>query len=377
MVGHRSAIAGLRLLNQGLARPSSLSASEVVKRLTAVQAQDYAGSLWSVGMRMREGEAEEGGGGDATQDGVERAIADRAVVRTWPMRGTLHLVAAEDVRWLLRLLAPRVAARNAGRLVRLGLDAEVIARSRKTLADALRGGVCLTRGEVYGELQRKGALVHTSGQRGLMVLWLLAHEGLVCLGPRRGKQPTFVLLDDWIAPSRDRTPEDPLRELAERYFASRGPATVKDLAWWSGLNLSEAKEAVRAAGADLEEVDLSGSRYWMAAHGGSRGAAPSSPNDALLLSAFDEYTIAYRDRGAVIEARFAGRTAGPIPILFCPKIVLGGEVAGTWKRELRRDEVRVGLAPFEAMDGGQREAVAREVERYGRFLGTRAVASYD
>ena len=306
---------------------------------------------------------------------MERALTDRAVVRTWPMRGTLHLVAAEDVRWLLRLLAPRVAARNAAWLGRLGLGAEAIARSRRALADALRGGGCLTRGEVYRELQRTEALAHTSGHRGVLTLWLLAQEGLVCLGPRRGKQPTFVLLDDWVAPSRDRMPEDPVRELAERYFASHGPATVRDLAWWSGLRASEAEEAVRAAG--LEEVELSGSRYWVATSGKSRSAAaPPSPDDALLLPAFDEYSVAYRDRGAIIEPRFAGGAPGSIPALFCPKIVLGGMVVGTWKRELRRDEVRVRLAPFAPLDGGQGDAVARAVERYGVFLGKRAVASY-
>src|SRR4029079_19390978 len=150
-------------------------------------AQDYAGGLWGIGLRVD----------GAVQADVERAIADATLVRSWPMRRTLHLVAGEDLRWMLRLLTPRQLALSAGRHRQLGLAEGDFARAGRLWMRALRGGARLTRAGAYEELRRGG--VAPDGQRGIHVLADLAQQGLLCFGPREGKQPTFVLLEECVA----------------------------------------------------------------------------------------------------------------------------------------------------------------------------------
>ena len=220
MAGKLSRIAQLRLHRQRIAGNKSETPAEAVAWLGAVQAQDYAAALWAIGLRTR----------DSTALRVEQAIAERRIVRTWPMRGTLHFLAAEDSRWMTALLAPRVIANNKGRLLReFGLDDSVLARCRKVLTKALGDGLPLTRSEVYARLDKAG--ISTERQRGLQVLGWKAHEGLICQGPREGRQPTFVWLDAWIPATKALSREEALHRLALRYLQGHAPASAADLAW--------------------------------------------------------------------------------------------------------------------------------------------------
>src|SRR5215213_8129694 len=179
-----------RVANQHLARPVFDKPSDVVRRMGAVQAQDYLGSLWAVGLRTR----------GATEGDVESAIADGGIIRTWPMRGTLHFVAAEDVRWMLRVLTRRGVEGSAGRLRKqFDLDEAAFARSRDALARALEGGQRLTRNSTYEALE--AARISTGGGRGLHILSRLAQDGFLCFGAREGRQQTFALLDEWSPPA--------------------------------------------------------------------------------------------------------------------------------------------------------------------------------
>src|SRR5207237_2162453 len=191
----------------------------------------YPGALWAVGLRTR----------DATEAAIEQAIAERTIVRTWPMRGTLHFVAPEDARWMLQLLTPRVVAANARRVYQQSnLDDATFARSKDLFVDALQGGKQLPRPSLYKVLEAAG--ISVAGQRGLFILQRLSSEGLICFAARQGKQPTFALLDEWVPISLSKTParDQALAELALRYFTSHGPATVQDFAWWSGLPAADA-----------------------------------------------------------------------------------------------------------------------------------------
>lgn len=179
--------------------------------------------VWAVGLRTR----------NASENEIEQAIANRSIVRTWPMRGTLHFVAADDVRWMLALLTPRVIAGSASRWKQLELDEATFARSRKTIVRALQGGKQLEREEMYQVLE--SARISTAGQRGIHILGRLAQEGAICFGARAGKQHTFVLLDEWVPNSKRMERDAALAELAQRYFTSHGPATLQDFVWWSGL----------------------------------------------------------------------------------------------------------------------------------------------
>src|SRR6478609_2868281 len=183
-------IAQLRLYNQGITKPLFKKPEDVVKWLGAVQAQDYLGALWAVGLRMPK----------ATEALIEKSLSNKSIIRTWPMRGTLHFVPSEDVRWMLKLLTPRIIAKCATLYRQSELDSATFKKSKKLFVKALEGGKKLERKEMYEVLERGG--ISTEGLRGLHILGNLAQNGLICFGNRIGKQQTFVLLDEWIPSSK-------------------------------------------------------------------------------------------------------------------------------------------------------------------------------
>lgn len=332
----KSDVAVRRLRAQRIAGEGFKTPAEVVAWMGAVQAQDYLGALWAVGLRMKK----------ATEAIVEQAIAEGSIVRTWPMRGTLHFVAPADVRWMLELLSPRVLARGKARYRQLELEQKDFDRSRDVLVQALEGGRHLTRKILFEILDAKG--ISTAGQRGIHILQRHALDGLLCFAPRQGKQPAFALLEEWVPPARKLTPDEALAELARRYFTSRGPATLQDFSWWSGLTVADAKRAMEMS--NLEKETLGG-----------------KPAPAYLLPPYDEYTVAYKDRSAVLDPAHGREASGNG--IFHPILVLGGQVAGTWKRELKKDCVAITLSPFKPLTKKEQGAVAEAAERYGSFLG--------
>ncbi len=340
-----------RLHNQRLAATNFENPADPVRWLGAVQAQDYLSALWAIGLRTR----------NATEKMVERAIAERAILRTWPMRSTLHFVAAEDARWMLDLTTPRVVAASAGRLKReFGLDEKAFGRSGEVVARALEGGRCLTREAMYRALE--SGRISTADGRGLHITWRMAHDGLICFGPREGKQQTFVLLDEWVPGAKRMARAEALAELARRYFTSHGPATVRDFAWWSGLRLSDAADGLAMARGALVSFDLADRKYWTSASTPPSGSSPR----AFLLPAFDEYTVAYRDRDAMVESTHARQAEG-MDILR-PAIVMNGRVTGSWTRTLAKDSVKFELSPFTRLGTTPRRAVAAAARRYAAFL---------
>jgi hypothetical protein len=345
-------ITNRRLRAQRIAGTTFTQAREVVGWLGAVQAQDYLGALWAIGLRTTE----------TRENDVERALAAREIVRTWPMRGTLHFVAAADARWMIELLAARPAAAAAGRLRSLRIDEADLAAARRVLVRHLEGGRHLTRPATYRALEQ--AKVATGGQRGLHLLWRLAQDCVICFGPREGKQQTFVLFEEWLPRARRLPREEALAELAHRYFRGHGPATMRDFAWWSGLRLAEARLAVLLAGKRLEEETIHGERHWFTE---SAGPSVVSHGGAYALPAFDELLVGYTDRGAVLDAARASLViAGGA---FQPIVVGDGRVLGTWKRRIKAREVVCALAPFTALGRTKAKATTLAFGRYARFLG--------
>jgi hypothetical protein len=264
---------------------------------------------------------------------------------------------------MIELLGPRMVARAAGRFRALGLDEPTLARARREVAMRLDGGKALTREALYGLLER--AKIATSGQRGIHILWRLAHDRVLCFGPRAGKQQTFVRFDDWLPHAKTRPREEALAELAARYFTGHGPATVADFAWWSGLTLSEARQAVHLAADRLQRETVHGVAHWLAPAAAPR---PAPRARAYLLPAFDEFLVGYTDRSAALEVARAVRVNRGGGILH-PTIVVDGRVVGTWKRRLARGEVVFAPDCFEALSAPKARAVSRALERYGEFLG--------
>ncbi len=347
-------IAHRRLYNQSITPAAFEKPGDVVKRLGAVQAQDYLGALWAVGLRLKA----------ATEPTIEQAIRDRQLIRTWPMRGTLHFVAPEDVRWLLALLTPPVMARAGRRHQQLELDQAAFAGAEALFAAALRDGQQLTRNDMMAVLEQGG--IATGGQRGYHLLWWAAQNGLICFGPRQGKQDTFVWLDEWLPPGNSLSRAEALAELAHRYFSGHGPATVQDFRWWSGLPAAEARTGLEMVKAQLAHDKFDGQSYWFSP------SLPTTPTDspaAYLLPGFDEYLLGYKDRRAVLEPAHANKVVPGGNGMFRPIIVSDGRVVGTWKRTLRKTKVRLNLEPFEVLSPAQLEAAAIAAEPYGRFLG--------
>ena len=221
--------ARLRLANQQVTVHTGNSPQQVVRALGGIQAQDFRSALWAIGLRLP----------DAVRPDVEQACTDASIVRTWAMRGTLHFISSADVRWMIALLAPGVIAASAHRRRQLEIDSTTLARSRDVLTGALSHRRVLARDEAMRLLE--GAGIQTTGQRGIHILRHLALEGTLCQTAFEGTQATFVLLDEWVPKSEAMSRDAALAELAHRYFASHGPATLRDFGWWAGLSVADAK----------------------------------------------------------------------------------------------------------------------------------------
>ena len=339
-------LARFRLAALGLAGPGFGTPTEAVRWLTAVQAQDYPGALAAVALRTRAaGRAE-----------VEAALDAGAVVRSWPMRGTLHFVAAEDLSWMLAVTGVRQQTARRARQRQLELTPEVLARGHDLAAAALSGGRALTRRELFAVWEEAG--IATGGQRGVHLVRHLAHEGVLCLGPvRGGGRQRFVLLEEWVPRPRALDREEALAELALRYFRSHGPATVADLARWTKLSLTDARAGLAAVRGELDALVVGGTEYLM---------DPGTPalldrhreraRGVLLLPGFDEYMLGYGDRTAALPAEHADAIVPGGNGVFRATVVSDGQVVGTWRKGTGG---RVEATPFTAFADGVAEAVTK------------------
>ena len=354
-----SDVARYRFSNQLIARQTARMPEDVVAWLGAMQAQDFVGAKWSIGLRAP----------GVTDAMVEQALADRTIIRTWPLRGTLHFVAPDDVRWMLALLASRVLAASKGRWQALGLNDKLFAQSRKVFLQALRGGQQLTRNEMHQVLER--AKISTAGQRGYHLLWRNAQEGLICFGALRGKQQTFVLLDEWVPPAKPLEREEALAKLVLRYFTSHGPATVKDFVRWSGLTIKDAQAGIEMSVSQLASDVVDGKTYWMAPR---MSALPVQSPVVRLLPGFDEYILGYTERDPILDPMHARTIYSGLNLLFNPTIVIDGQIQGTWKRLIRKETVDLSLYPFKKSNRAEAQALRRATQRYGEFLGLRVAS---
>jgi hypothetical protein len=343
-----------RLANQRIVGPKFERPEQVVRWMGAIQAQDYAQAVWAIGLRTTA----------ATLADVEQAIAEKKIVRTWPLRGTIHFVPAEDARWMLRLSAGRVLAGVRRRQAQLGLDQAVLERSRQLFYDVLHGGRRLTRTEMLALLEHAG--IPAEKQRGYHMLGYAALTGLVCMGPLRKKEQTFVLLDEWAPGGISLPREEALAELARRYFSSHGPATLPDLARWAGLTLTDARVGLSAVGDGLVSQTKEGSEYWLPSQVSQIAAGEAE--GIYLLPGFDEYLIGYAERGMVLPNEHMDKVVPGGNGIFQPVIVVAGQVVGTWKRQVKKDALTITVLPFTHLDVPQENLLAA-AERYSRFLG--------
>lgn len=314
-------IGQLRLVSQRIAAPMEAGAADVVRWMMAMQAQDFKGAVTSVALRFHNG----------TRESVLASLDAGSIVRSWPMRGTLHFVPAEDLGWMLRTTAARIVATSARRHAELGIDDRLIAAARDIALAKMSDGEPLSRNDLI-VLWRQAGLLEMK-ERGYHLIGHLAMSGVLCFGPVRDGEQQLVLIDSWIPRPRRLEPDEALGELALRYFRSHGPATVKDFGWWTKLRAADVKTAVALARPDLESCWYDGVEYLM--DPASPALAAGGADDAsglFLLPGFDEYLLGYQDRSAVLGTEDAQRIVPGGNGVFRPTIIRDSQVSGTWKR---------------------------------------------
>lgn len=351
-------ITAARFNGLGITDSIGKTAEDVVKHLGAMQAQDYPGALWSLGLRLP----------GSTISDIEQAVADGSIIRTWPMRGTLHFVPAKDARWMLELLTPRIIRKAAGRERGLELDEVVFTKGFAVLSRVLSDGKPHLRSDLVVALESAG--ISTQDQRGYHILWRASQIGLICLGPMEGKQPTYVLFDAWVPQSTALSGDEAIAELARRYFLSHGPATEKDFAGWTGLSLTEARRGIQMLGSSFVHEVIDNIEYILP-HDLSTKPTPS----VVLLPGFDEYMLGYKDRSAALHSDHSDKIVPGGNGMFLATVVIDGQIAGTWKRIIRSKTMTItpALFPGRTIPVTHRPLLTAAAERYGSFIGRKAL----
>ena len=332
-----------RLRNQKLSFSNFQRPVEVVRWFGAVQAQDFNGAKWALALRMKQ----------VTEVDIEAAFNRGEILRTHLLRPTWHFVAPEDIRWLLELTAPRINVRCGPNYRKYELDAATLKRSNKIISKALQSGKPLTRAELKAELNRSGVAAD-DGVRLAHILLRAELDGVICSGPRRGKQFTYALLEQRASATTTLSHEEALATLTRRYFASHGPATLQDYIWWSGLTAGDARHGIALIGHDLEQVTIAGRAYWVTRSPDvdpTENPARSQPS-AFLLPAYDEYNVAYKDHETLSQT-----------------IVVDGTCVGAWKAMSNKNSVTVVVNAYRALRKPERLAVKTAMDRYARFVG--------
>jgi DNA glycosylase AlkZ-like len=334
--------------------------AELVRDMVGLQAQNAQAARLSVRPRT---------------DGIDAATVTRAyneertVVRTWAMRGTLHMVAAEDVGWIVALLGPIFAAANRRRRLQLGLDDEVCRRAVPALRRIVAAEGPLTRADLIRRLAATGVSLDPKSQAPPHLIGYAAMQSIICRGPDVDKEePTYVLVEDWVGGQLELGPEESLAEIARRYVASHGPVGPEDFARWSGLPAGQAKKGFELIAGELQEVWAADEPAWAVAlntSGRKDGRRPS----VRLLGHFDEYLLGYRSRDLILSPKFAKRIQAGGGFVQ-PTVLVDGYVAGTWRRQQKKGRLVIEVQPFEPLPDKALPALEAEADDIGRFLAT-------
>ena len=343
------AIAHHRLVNQALLHSTFETSHELVQYMGCVQAQDYYGAKWAIGNRIS----------GITDEQIESDFSAGKILRTHVLRPTWHFVSPKDIRWMLKLTAPKVRALSKGLHRQLEIDDDVLKRSKKIMIKTLRDSKHATR-DVLRESLAKGK-INTDDIRLGLLLMEAELDALICSGTRRGKQFTYALLNDRVPETKDKEHDEAVAELGKRYFFSRGPATVQDFMWWSGLSLKDVKNSIALNKKFLDHEVIDGQTYWFAA---SMPRTAKKIKTVRLLPAYDEYTVGYRDRSHVIQPDFMKPTGNGI---FKATIIVDGQVSGTWKRVDIKKQMHVEIRALVASKKISGKLLSTATKAYAQF----------
>jgi len=344
-----------RLQNQQISLHNFATPKELVAWMGAMQAQDYPMVKWAMGLRLQ----------NATDESVEAAMDNGDILRTHVLRPTWHVVAAEDIRWMLALTAPNIKRLTKGRLRDLGLTDAVLAKSRKVIEKTLRDTNHCTRDELIAELNK--ANIATDENRASHIFMSAELEALICSGGTKNRKQTFSLLDAWVPAAKPKSRDEALASLAQRYFASHAPAQLDDFAWWSGLSKTEAARALEMVKSNFISETIAEKTYWFTEFSLKARAKES----AYLLPAYDEFTISYKDRSATLTFENHKRVVS-VNGIFNPIIVVNGKAFGVWKRTFKKETVAFEPQYFAQPPAFAKKLIDQRFEQYALFLGKKA-----
>ena len=334
-----------RLRNQRITEPRGTPPGAVVRWFGAMQAQNFGAAMWAVGLRIR---------GGSTAAAVERAFNQGKILRTHLMRPTWHFVSPQEIRWILDLTGPRVRRAITPYNQKLGLDVAVLTRATCVIERSLSDQAFLTRAELGEQLRESGMIFN--GTQLTQVAMNAELEGVICSGPRRGKQFTYALLAQRASSAVVLQRDEGLCALASGFLKSHGPATVRDFAWWSGLTVQDAKRGFQMNHARHREFD--GQAYWTMGADHHTSREDEVPDGIALLPVYDEFSVAYRDRAV-----------DPSTTVGAPTVVTAMGTVGTWRVAREADGLRISVALRKAFTHSQKELLERAVHRYASFRG--------
>lgn len=353
-------IAKVRLSAQQVGDSKFKTTQELVQWMGAMQAQNYSMAKWAVGVRLP----------NFTDQIIQKAIDEGNIIRTHVLRPTWHLVAAEDLRWMLKLTAPRIQRSLKSRHKQLELTSSVISKSKNLLEKGLADGHHLTRNELKNEFEK--AKIETGNNRMSHILLGAELDGLICSGRSKGKSQTYALFDERVPKTKSFSRDEALAALAQRYFSSHGPATVHDFAWWSGLTLTASRKALKMVKGSFISETVDSQTYWFS-H--SSPIAELDKPSVHLLPAYDEFIISYTDRRAALAAEHNDKAISKNG-MFWPVIVVNGQVAGLWKRTVRKTKVIVEMDPFHPLSKEINDLIEQAAASFGDFLGKKTEFFY-
>jgi hypothetical protein len=336
-----------RLFNQHLGNPQWKSAEEAVTHMIAMQSQEYTMAKWAIGLRTA----------GLTEKEVEKEFNEGKILRTHVMRPTWHFVAPADIRWLLSLTAPRIRAISKYYFRRAGLDSKLLNKTVRVLEKILRDNNFLTRTSIQQQFEKEK--ITAAGERLSYIMINAELDGIICSGPRQGKQFTYALLEERAAPQKKLSRPEALAQFAERYFASRGPASVNDFAYWSGLTVKDARDGAAALPPSFRELVIDNSGYFLI-----EKPIPAKQRSTFLMPDYDEYGMSYKNRDAILNAemKVEGST------VFSHWIVINGQIAGTWQRVEKNKKIAVVPVIPSRLPATAKNAVNKAIKDYCDFF---------
>ena len=347
-------IPNIRLLNQQLLSPLFSQPKELVSWMGAMQAQNYSMVKWAVGMRLK----------SATIQTVEKALREGEILRTHVMRPTWHLVAAEDIRWMLKLSAKRVIAANESYAKGHNLDIseELYAKSYRLLDKILSGKKSLTRQEIAEHFSRSGIVADNHHMTRFMAR--AEQVGIVCSGEDKGSKCTYALLEERVPPMPELTKDESLARLARSYFRSHAPAVLQDFVWWSGLPVTEARQAIYLIDSELTAEEWNGQTWYIHEDCRTRGKVSGSLH---LLPSYDEYLLGYKDRTDVLPKEHYAK-AFTNNGLFYPVVLHEGRVIGNWDKGPQKKSISIEHTWFQPETLVDEALLSWAKERYKQFI---------